>query len=67
MVRSEALVQNPGPVDVGQGLQDSLGMLHQGGQGKPPVPVAHTPSLAPDLLPVTTTRTMSVLAQDSQS
>lgn len=54
MVRSEALVQNSAPVDVSQGLQDSLPMLHQGGEGRPAVPVAHTPSLAPYLLPVTT-------------
>jgi hypothetical protein len=67
MIRSEAPVQNSAPVDVSQGLQDSLGVLHQGGQGRPLVLVAHTASLAPYLLPVATTRTMSVPAQLSQS
>ena len=67
MVRSEASVQNSAPVDVSQELQDSLGVLHQGGQGRPLVPVAHTPSLAPHLLPVTTIRTISVLAHLSQN
>ncbi len=67
MVRSEAPVQNSLSVHMGQGLQDSLGVLHQGGQGRPPVPVAHTPSLAPHLLPVATTRTVSAPSQLSQS
>ncbi|KAA6430038.1 MAG: hypothetical protein FRX49_00469 [Trebouxia sp. A1-2] len=35
VVRSEAPVQNSAPVDVSQELQDSLGVLHQGGQGRP--------------------------------